>query len=64
MVALQKEERGEKKKLETVICLSATVTTRMGPAFTRRKGAEPTGSDIVPPPAEEMPSRVKNNLAL
>ncbi|EOB07592.1 hypothetical protein Anapl_14871 [Anas platyrhynchos] len=30
----------------------------------RRKCAEPTGSDSIPPPAQEMPSEVNNNLTL
>lgn len=64
MVALQKGERGKKEIGNCYSAFRHSHHQESGPAFMRRKGAEPTGSDIAPPPAEEMPSRVKNNLAL
>jgi len=65
MVALQKEERGGQKRLEMgYSTFSHSHHQDPGPTFTRSKFAEPTGSDTVPPPAEEMPRRVESNLAL
>lgn len=56
--------KGGKKRLEMIIHLSHSDHQNPGFASMRRKYAEPTGSDSIPPPAQEMPSKVKTNLTL